>query len=151
MEFEDGQHEVASFIRKPTCRVKISVAVSSNALLTVTGLLDTGAGLNLSNRGFQLQAWEDTIKSIRTLHLRISNSKFVNVEGIVPLFIQIGDLLVRTWFGTVASLSVDVLIRTSFIYQCIRWIFPTERKLVPWQSKPGGFFDKEGDYFDKRR
>lgn len=60
----------------------------------------------------------------------------MSVEGVVPLFVHIGDLRVWAWFGIVEMLVVDALLGTSFIDQYIHGIFPTERKFVPWSSKP---------------
>lgn len=45
-------------------------------------------------------------------------------------FVRIGQLPVRPWFGTVETLSVDVLIWTSFIARWIGKIFPLERNVV---------------------
>lgn len=56
----------------------------------------------------------------------------VRIGGIAPLFIRIGDLHVRSQFGIVELLAIYVLLGTSFIVKSVRWIFLTERKIVPW-------------------
>lgn len=44
VQFDDGPHDVASFFRKLTNLVRLPIGATSNALLTVVRLLDTGAG-----------------------------------------------------------------------------------------------------------
>lgn len=60
----------------------------------------------------------------------------MNIEITVQLFIRMGYLHIRTWYGIVENLAVDILLRTLFINRCIRRIFPTERQIVPCHSKP---------------
>lgn len=55
---------------------------------------------------------EESVKLIKELQLRTIIRKVVNVEGIVPLFICIGDLHVHNRFGTVKYLAVSILLRT---------------------------------------
>lgn len=47
-----------------------------------------------------------------------------------------GDLLVYAWFKIFENLSIDVLLRTTFIGRCTHRIFRVEQKIVPWHSKP---------------
>lgn len=73
----------------------------------------------------------ESIKPIKSPSLRTASREVVNVEGNVTLFVRIGDLLVRACFEIFENIPVDVLIGRSFIDQCIRGLFPTERKVVP--------------------
>lgn len=88
----------------------ISTGVTSNVLLTVGSLLDSGASPNLVSKDFLLQAWKDSIKSIQSLQLQAANGEVVNKEGIEPLLICIGDLGVCTLSVIVVNLAVDVLV-----------------------------------------
>lgn len=115
VQFDDGLHDVASFFRKPTYRFEISADVLSNALRTMTSLLDTDVVHNLVNKDFLGQAWKESIKSSKSPQLRTGSREKVNIEGIVAEFIPMGDLRVRPWIGIVENLSVDVLLETSFI------------------------------------
>lgn len=56
--------------------------------------------------------------------------KVVNVGSILSLFVRISDFHVRTWFGIVKNLTVDVFHRTSFIYWCICGTLKSKWKVV---------------------
>lgn len=88
VQFEDILHDAASFFRQPKYRVKISTGVSSNAILTVASLLDTDAGPNSINEDFLPAAWNESIKSIKSLQLWTAIHEVMNVEGTVPVFIR---------------------------------------------------------------
>lgn len=133
---EKESYVIASFFRKPTYRVRISVGVTSQSMMTVASLFDTGAGPNLVNKSFIPRNWHRYVEPIEQPQLRTATREHVNVEGVIPMFVRIGDLRVRAWFGVVENLAVDILVGTSFIDRCIRGIFPTERKIVPWHSRP---------------
>lgn len=49
---DDGPYDVASFFCKVTFGVRISVSISSNAMLTADSLIDTGAGPNIIGTDF---------------------------------------------------------------------------------------------------
>lgn len=51
------------------------------------------------------------------------------------MFVRIGDFCVRAWFGVVDNLAIDVLLGKSFNVRCIRGIFPSEGKVVTWNSR----------------
>lgn len=101
VQSEDGPHNVASFFTKPPYRIKTSIGVASNAILTVPSFFNTGPGPNLIVMDFLLPAWKQSVKSTRSLQLLTANCKVVNIEGKVPLFIHNRDLRVRAWFGMV--------------------------------------------------
>lgn len=134
--FDDGPNDVASFFQKVTYGVKLSIVVTLNALQTVASLLDTGTGPNLINKELLPPVWKESVKPIQSPQLRTVNRKVDSTEGIVPLFISIGDLLVRAWFRIVGNPTVDVLLEKSFINRCIRSIFPIKRNVDPWHSRP---------------
>lgn len=76
------------------------------------------------------------MKTIKSLPLCNASQELVPIEGIVPLSAPTGDLRVRSWFGVVESLAVNVLLGMSFIDRCIRGIFPSVPKIVRWHSRP---------------
>lgn len=136
VHFDNGQHDVASYLRKPTYRIKISMIATSRIILAVASLLDSGADLNLIYNDFLPPVWKQSIKSIKSTQLRTTNHEIVNLEGIVALFICICNLRRGAWFGTVENLTVDVLLGTPFIDQCLRRIFHTNCKIGPCPLKP---------------
>lgn len=124
------------FFRKVTYGANISVGVSSSGLLTVKSLLDTGASLNFINKDFSLQAWKEYFKTTGSPQMFTANCAFEDVEAIVPLFIRTGDFFIQARFGIVENLAVDALLGSSLFGLCIRRIFRTERKVIPWHSRP---------------
>lgn len=60
-------------------------------MMTATCLLDTGASRNLVNKSFLSQKWQEYVKPVMQPQFRTANYKHVNVEGIVPMFVHIGD------------------------------------------------------------
>lgn len=72
---DDGPHDLSSFYRKLTYLVKVSVCISSNALLTVANLSDMGGSPNSINKDFLLSAWEKSVKMIKLQQLQKLNSR----------------------------------------------------------------------------
>lgn len=99
-------------------------------------LLDTGAGPNYINEDFLPLVCKEFDKSIERRQVQTGICKVVNDEVIVPLFVRIRDLHVRTWLGIVESLPVDVLLGTDFFNGCMRHIFTTEQKVVLCHLRP---------------
>lgn len=111
-----------------SCR--ISVDISSNFMVHVASLVNTGAGPNFVNTGFLRPEWRDSMKTIKSPPLGTANCKVASIEGIVSLLVHIGELRLQDWFGIVQNLSVAVLLGTSFIGLCLREIFPSKRTTV---------------------
>lgn len=61
-------------------------------------------------------------------------SKQYTLGCIIPLLIEIVDIFVRACFGAVEDFAVHAHLGTSFIDNCIRGIFPFERKVVTCHS-----------------
>lgn len=75
----------------------------------------------------------------------------MNVEGIVPLSIRIGDLCICTGFEIVENLDVDVLLGMSFIHQYIRaYSQPNEMSSLGIQVQ-WHLFQLNSDQFDSHR
>lgn len=77
-----------------------------------------------------------SINLIKSAKSRAANQKVLNVERIMPLFMQIGYLHVGSWFETVQNLPGDVRLRTSCIERWVCRILSTKLKVVHWQSVP---------------
>lgn len=86
---------MASCFRRATYRVNILIGVTSNSLLIGTNLLSTGVGPNVVNKDLLPPAWREPVKTIQSPQLRTATCIAVDKEGIVSLFIIIGDLRVR--------------------------------------------------------
>lgn len=137
VQFDESRQNVTPFFHKPTYCARISLGVLSNAKLTVASSWDMSLGLNLITKDFLLQAcWKESFKSSKTPQMRSAKSIVATVEVIVPLFVRMGDLRVRTWFGVAKILTLDGMLGTSCTDRCILGIFPTEREILPWNSRP---------------
>lgn len=68
--------------------------------------------------------------------MTLYDKKSHRVLRTIILFVSIGDLHVKVWFGTVESVAVNVLLETQFKDRYIRGIFPGKRPIVPWSSEP---------------
>lgn len=66
----------------------------------------------------------------------MASCKIVNIEGVGPIFIRIGDFRACGWFEIVENLARDFSLGELFIDRCIHEMLQTERKIVPWHSKP---------------
>lgn len=76
------------------------------------------------------------MKTIKSPPVRATNLEVLSVEGIVPAFLRMGDLRVCPLFRVLDNLAIEVLLRSLFIDRCIRGVFPSDRKIVPWHSPP---------------
>lgn len=76
------------------------------------------------------------IKKRQLPRLRTATKAPILLDGTILLFVKIGELRVRVWFGIVKNLAVDILLGTSFIDRYIQGIFLSERKILPWHSQP---------------
>lgn len=70
------------------------------------------------------------------------------------LHVIIGDIRIRIMFGIFRDLAVDVFIVTTFIGRFINGIFPSERKIVPFNFPPMSILivhDVEGNKTEKQQ
>lgn len=132
---EDGPYNVALFCN-PTYRIKISICITSNGLLAVASLLDTDTSPSSIEMDILPPGWKESVRSIKSQQSQTGKSVVVNIEGLLLLFIRIGDLCVRAWFVIFKNLAVDVLFVSSFIDTCVCGIFPPEYKSVPCLLRP---------------
>lgn len=93
--FDNGPHEADYFFRKPTFRVQILIGVTSNSLFTVEILLDKLVRPNLMDKEFLSRAWKESVKPNKAPQLRTVNYEIVNMNGFIPLFLDLEDVHLR--------------------------------------------------------
>lgn len=93
-------------------------------LKPTTTVLDTGADPNLINLRFLPEAWRHRIQSANIGSLVMAARQRISVTGVIPLYIQLGDLHFTTCFSVIDKLATDVLLGTSFINRYIESVFP---------------------------
>lgn len=59
----------------------------------------------------------------------------MKLVGVLQIFIKVGDMKVKLCFGVIDGLAVAVILERSFIDRFIRAIFPSKRKIVPFNSQ----------------
>lgn len=100
-------------------------------------LLDKGADLSLANESNSPGSGATKIEPAGYPRLCPGTELAVHIEDIVQVFVRIGDLRVRVWFGVVEHLAAgSVLLGPSSFVRCLWGIFPRKRKVVPWHSHP---------------
>lgn len=140
LQQDDDPHDVAPFFRKETY-LSVSeflLEFLQTPMFTVRSLVigDTGTSPNVVNKDFLPWAWRKSTETIESQLFRTLNRKVESVEGIVPFLVCMCYLRVCTGFEKVENLAVDVVLGTSFTDCCIWRIFPSERKVVLWHTKP---------------
>lgn len=99
-------------------------------------LLNTGAGLPITNSKLILGNWKHKLNSHHTPNLQSELKKQITLRGPFLLFVRVGNLDVKIWFGIVRNVTVDIALGTPFIDRYIRGTVPEEQKVVPWHSVP---------------
>lgn len=116
-------------------KVAIAIELNSLRMCPVNGVFETSAGPNLLHADMVKLDWKSPIRVIDKRRLSSAiNQKVEDVDTIIH--INMGEARVRVTFGIIKNLAVPVLLRTSFIAKFVKGIFPTERKIVPYNRKP---------------
>lgn len=102
----------------------------------VTSVLYTGAGPNLADSRIILSHWKEKNKARCGPSRSTTGIQSIAVIGVILLHVRIKYLKVRAWIGIVDNLSVSLLLGTYFIDHFLKGIFPSDRKIVPYHSKP---------------
>lgn len=119
---------------KPTYKIQAQIVISSSPLQPRICLFNSGAGLNIAGETFLLRELSMRIRSQSVPNLRSAIKKPIQPLGKALLFIRIGDLIIKVWYGIAPNLAVDVLHDIPFIDRFIRGIFSGERSVAPWHS-----------------
>lgn len=103
---------------------------------TAVGLLDTGAGAKLINAPMTPSTWGGCVKQNTRPKVSTATKQPSQLDGRILLSLQLGNITTRVWFDITRHPAVDILLCTTFIDRFIRGIFPSERKVVPWNLPP---------------
>lgn len=119
---------------KPTDKIGIAYDKFDNALHTAVFHLRTGAGVL-----FILSALIPPKRRINVMkesspRFRTASKQQLQTKAINMLYLCIGDVCTRVWLGA-PKLAFN-LFSTAFIYRILRGIFPSKRKVVPWNASP---------------
>ena len=98
---------------------------------TVDAVLDTGAGPNLIRESLLPQGWQRYAQRAKSLpRIRDANNRRLNVEGILPMILDMGSQRFRASFLVCKDLAVPAILGCSFIQRFVEAILPQENKVV---------------------
>ena len=98
---------------------------------TVSAVLDTGAGPNLVRETFLPKDWHRYAQRAAELPcICDANSRRLKVEGVVPMYVDIGGQILQTSFLVCKDLAVPAILGCSFIQRFVSAILPQENKVV---------------------
>ena len=90
--------------------LSISRKIRYPHLITV----DSAAGPNFISSRILQPSWRKSIQQCNSPEFAGATGHTMTVKGVIPLFINIGDLDEQIWFGVVDNLPCDVLLGASF-------------------------------------
>lgn len=125
-----------SFYSKKKLRSVHFVGLNANKMHSVNSVFNTGVGLSLIREDFLEVDQLGYIQANNPSSLRNSTNQKAKIVGTITLRVRIRDSRVRVVFVIVRYLAVPVFLGTSFIDSFVKDIFPSERKIVPYISKP---------------
>lgn len=121
VQYDESAHDVASFFCKPPYCIQILIGIRSSTLLIVANFLCMGVDRKKVNKEFLPRVPRECIKMVKYLHIQSVKGKVVNVESIMPLFVDLSDLCVGHWFEAVKNVAVDVLLGPSLSNIAALW------------------------------
>jgi len=92
--------------------------------------VDTGCGPNLIGKDVLPQKWHSLIQPCSSPSLTGASGTTLDLLGVIPLYVTIGQLRVRIWFGVLPSLPPRILLGTSFIDRFVTQLLPQKRRIV---------------------
>lgn len=97
--------------------------------------LDTGAIHNTINSKFSQVDWKHKIKNHPTPRVQRAIWDPITMLIAIRRHVRIGSLHVKVLYEIFGNLVVKILLRTPFIDQHIREVFPGEQIRAPWNSE----------------
>lgn len=97
------------------------------------------------NEDWLSDSWTSAAITTYLHRLRAAGSTLIAVYRFIPLQVQLSSLSVRSWFGIVRGLEVNVLMVTSFIYKCLANISPLRQVFYLFRSVPVPINDVSSD------
>ena len=91
--------QILSMFTKRNYKVSASWGINSKSLRPKTVVLDTGARPNLVDYQAIPDKWKKRIKPIRNVKMTSASNQKMDLVGVIPLIVRIGDLKTRVWFG----------------------------------------------------
>ena len=126
---------------------KVCCSLGVGTLFSHAAILDTGCGPCLIDRLIMQSDWELHCKPV-AINLRSVNKTILQVVGVVPLKLRLGDLTRSVTFGMVDGLAVPIIIGIAYQKKSIDAIFPKKMLIQPEDSRPITISQKYNAYDD---
>lgn len=102
-----------AFLAKPKHRVGIGTEVNRPLLHFTTCPAEPGTVPNLMIEAYLRFQWESYINRLDASTLPTATKESIEVQGIIPLIVEIVNLQVRSWFDIGKSLAVNIFLGTT--------------------------------------
>lgn len=102
----------------------------------MNSVFDTSAGPNLIWEDFLEGNWLKTVQANNGPSLQSATNQELNIVGTVTLPVRMADSRGRVVCDIVRNLAVPAILATLFIDRFLKGIFPHDRKIVLYNSKP---------------
>lgn len=125
-----------ALFRKLNYKVRVGWGIQVHDQAQVTAVLDTGDGTNLVNKDALLRRWIRNVRRQKVLRLTSASRQPMQLVGVIPLFVHLGDLCFHIWFVFIDGPAVPAILGTSFTDLFVMAILPQEQRILPYHSRP---------------
>ena len=122
---------IVNVLRADHYKVTVLMGCNLIQMQTVDAVLDTGAGPNVIRESLLPHGWQRYAQRATSLpRIRDANNRRLNVEGILPMILDMGSQRFRASFLVCKDLAVPAILGCSFIQRFVEAILPQEHKVV---------------------
>ena len=122
---------IVNVLRADHYKVTVLMGCNLIQMQTVDAVLDTGAGPNVIRESLLPHGWQRYAQRATNLpRIRDANNRRLNVEGILPMILDMGSQRFRASFLVCKDLAVPAILGCSFIQRFVEAILPQEHKVV---------------------
>lgn len=122
--------------QKKNDKGRVTIGSQANDMTPIVAIPDTGAGPNQIRKCAVCHDWYIPIEPVQDPGLTAATTQTVDVQSVVLLHVRIVSLFVRLCSGVTTRVAVALLLWTSFLGCFSKASFPSERNVVPDNSRP---------------
>ena len=130
VDYLPDEDEPVMVMKYVNYKVSMTIGVIPSHMVSLTTVLDTGAGPNLVSTLVLPEKWKRYLQVESNLPpIRDASNNRIRTVGTISLHVRIGELRCRVRFIVVTNLAVDCILGTSFIDQYVEAIRPRKRAI----------------------
>lgn len=95
LAFATGTTEIIALFRKKDYKIGVTLGERASSMVPMSEIMDPGAGPSLTRQRSVAYLWQSAVKTVRDPVLTAATKKTVEVQGVILLHLQVGDLCVR--------------------------------------------------------